>query len=463
MATRISPSLDGSSFTPSPLPEVGHANQEPPDSILLKVEFRVGEPGTTCRIIKDIKAVYPSPPQVSFQISPNGDTLGILRERIKQLLRAFKPPLSKKRYSWSGDVYIKPFRWSGQRSNELLDDDNLRVKVLTAWRSEASSSTVGNTDPSQRPATVFVYLQGDKVTNASGSGSQRTNNGANASSSTSTGGTLPQYQRATPAAIQRAMEMHRAKNTAGKVSRPISEPLAMATMARGLARQGATAITDDDDVLEIPNNPTFLQAESIDRQHAELRSTGHVNRRNLPEFIELPITLRIPMDVLRRGLGLPDFSLRSAFDERLSGEPDPPPPPQQDMQDIDHIEPDDLYQRRRLSPDVHESFDVPIRRVHLSNTPVLLDEGNDGIEPHTEDEDDDEPLEDRRRRVRPTDVYAVIDEGIDYEDEIQFPGESTRDPFSSEPSLPPVEVLAEDGDTEPEDVRSNFSRMMRKR
>ncbi|KAF9963235.1 hypothetical protein BGZ73_002382, partial [Actinomortierella ambigua] len=85
-----------------------------------------------------------------------------------------------------------------------------------------------------------------------------------------------------PATMQRAVDTFRSANEAGRVTRPITEPLTMANLARTYGRQGPDALPGPEDVFDPPNNASYLQAEAIDRQYATYRATSRIDRTTLP-------------------------------------------------------------------------------------------------------------------------------------------------------------------------------------
>ncbi|KAF9079584.1 hypothetical protein BGX23_003665, partial [Mortierella sp. AD031] len=186
------------------------------------------------------------------------------------------------------------------------------------------------------------------------------------------------YQREMPATMRRAANAFRLANESGRVTRPITEPLAMATLVRTFGRQGPEDLPGPDDTFDPPTNAAYLQAESLDRQFATYRATSRIDRDSLPEQIILDVEIvgvrssipvKFPLDRLRRALGIPDVCLRSAFDERMSARV-PSLAPHDDLPDIDHPQPLEDHRQQHLALDHDDDEDeeeVLVRRYHPSN------------------------------------------------------------------------------------------------
>ncbi|KAF9964449.1 hypothetical protein BGZ73_001869, partial [Actinomortierella ambigua] len=225
---------------------------EVPPTIQCGVNFRVGDPTRTCREIKRIRDVLGGIPQVAFVSA--SDNFVVLSARIKSVLRRLQIPGEK--YEWpSEEVYLKPFHNSPQAKFQPLDDTCVEERIKQAWRNEAARTRSEN----DVVVHLFVYLTleaGQTVPTV------RTTGGSSAARPTAS------IHRGTAASFARALSAIDRHNILPGVSQ-ITAPLARQTLARDLSRN-PSRLPPDGEEISIPTNPSYRQAESIDRQRQEL-------------------------------------------------------------------------------------------------------------------------------------------------------------------------------------------------
>ncbi|KAF9963416.1 hypothetical protein BGZ73_002286, partial [Actinomortierella ambigua] len=146
-------------------------------------------------------------------------------------------------------------------------------------------------------------------------------------------------------------------------------------------------IPRDGEELQIPDNPTFHQAQSIDRQRATLIAAGSLPpSAGTKETAFLDVRIEFAVDALREILKLPSLDLRRGIEQLSNNNLQPP---EDDMEDVGHSHPDADYHEaeRRIDDEERGERDD-------SYAPLIPedDEVHDGRE-HREEEQEEEEEE----------------------------------------------------------------------
>lgn len=283
-----------------------------PEEVTIQLNFRKA-PALAAHNRRVANLPDPAPWQYNWE----RDTYNLLCARIRDSI----PKLPGVRWEHGAVPYVKPTRHATAKLFLQLDEDNFLARLKQAWRME--ERRLG--EDSEIVLQIFAYLTYPDTRPYAATGSA----GRNANST---------IQRATGPRKAAAAQRLSDAVASGKMTAlgPITQQMFVQRLAQN-ARQ-----PEPDEDITIPQTATYVQAQHLDAERARFERTRKAQDQ-LDQSTFRRVRMRIEGDLyidvsdLRSILGILQFDLNGLGNIL----PHPVPRPQEDVEDVDHADPDD--------------------------------------------------------------------------------------------------------------------------